>query len=111
MKKKTTAIAALFLAGLFLAGPGLAAEVCQGKCISFAPDSGSIRIEEFDTNFSQEAPYGNATGIIAEIDCRNAKIGIVPEPGDVVRIAYDIQGDRKVALKVMNVSKQDLRRK
>lgn len=68
-------------------------------------------MEEYDTVFTKAMPYGHPTGIVSEFDCRTAKIGLRPEPGDILRIAYEIQGDRKVALKVMNVSKQDLHQK
>jgi hypothetical protein len=37
-------------------------------------------------------------------------IGIPPEAGDVLRIAYDVKGTDRVALRVMNVTKQDLRK-
>ena len=36
---------------------------------------------------------------------------IPPEPGDILRIAFVVEGEKKKAAKVMNVSKQDLRKK
>jgi hypothetical protein len=91
------------------AGAGLAAEVSQGKVV--AATSEKITIEEYDTNFSKDAPYGQATGIVTEYDLKRAKVGMRPEPGDILRIAYVVEGSTNVALKVMNVSKQDLRNK
>lgn len=88
-----------------------ASEVVQGKCLEYNTESKVIKLEEFDTNFGKEAPYGLTTGIVSEFDCSNAKIGITPVPGDILRIAYKIKGDTKTAIKVMNVSKQDLRKK
>jgi hypothetical protein len=40
-----------------------------------------------------------------------AKVGMTPQVGDILRIAYTIKGTERQALKVMNVSKQDLRKK
>lgn len=105
------AMAAVILAVWAAAGALQAAEVAQGACLTYSAESKTLKIEEFDTNFSQDAPYGNATGIVSQFDLSGARVGIPPEQGDVVRIAYEIKEDRKIALKVMNVSKQDLRKK
>jgi hypothetical protein len=94
-----------------LAGPAAAADVSQGKCIQYDKQMGTVTIEEFDTQFSAEMPYGRPTGIEVAYDVSRAVIGITPDPGDILRLAYNVQGDRKVALRVMNVSKQDLRKK
>jgi hypothetical protein len=99
------AICLIFAAGV------TASEVSQGKCLAYDQDGKIIRIEEYDTNFDADAPYGKSTGIVSEYDCAAAKIGIHPEPGDVLRIAYTDDGAVKKAVKVMNVSKQDLRKK
>jgi len=88
-----------------------AAEVSQGKCITYDREKGVITMEEYDINFSAAAPYGQPTGRITAYQAGKALIGLPPEPGDILRIAYKTQGDAKVALKVMNVSKQDLRKK
>lgn len=106
-------IAALTLAlGLvFLAGQALAFGVVQGKCLENNKDQKTVKIEEYDTNFSKDNPYGKATGIQAVYDVSQAKIGINPEPGDILRIAFTVEGEKKKAAKVMNVSKQDLRKK
>lgn len=96
---------------LALALNSSASEVVQGKCLEYNAESKIIKLEEFDTNFDKEAPYGQSTGIVSEFDFSTAKIGITPEPGDILRIAFKINGEAKVAIKVMNVSKQDLRKK
>jgi hypothetical protein len=105
-----TIILALLAAMLMTAG-ALAAEVSQGKTLAFDAAAKRIQIEEYDTNFTPTAPYGQPTGIVSDYDLSKAKVGIHPDLNDVVRIAYNIEGDRKVAIKVMNVTKQDLRRK
>jgi hypothetical protein len=88
-----------------------AAEVSQGKCISYDKERKLIAIEEYDINFSKEFPYGRPTGTQSEYDVSTAQIGIIPEIGDILRLAYDVKGTSRVALRVMNVSKQDMRKK
>ncbi len=109
MKSIIAACCLILLAAL--AGPAVAAEVSQGKCIQYDKEMGVITIEEFDTQFSDQHPYGRPTGMEAAYDVSGAVIGMTPEPGDILRLAYRVEGDQKVALRVMNVSKQDLRKK
>ncbi len=88
-----------------------AGEVAQGKCLSFDHKSMLIVIEEYDTQFSKENPYGKPTGKQSTYKAADAQIGVVPEKGDILRIAYVVKGNDKMATKVMNVSKQDLMKK
>ncbi|GFM35162.1 hypothetical protein LN040_09665 [Desulfovibrio subterraneus] len=88
-----------------------AAEVSQGICKSFNQQEKQLVIEEYDTHFTEGQKYGGATGIINIYDVSKAKVGMHPEPGDIVRIAYKVEGDKRSAIKVMNVSKQDLMKK
>jgi hypothetical protein len=94
-----------------IAGPVLAAEVSQGKCIQFDQASRQITIDAYDTQFSSQFPYGQPTGAKEVFDVSEAAIGIHPEPGDILRLAWVNKNNGKSALKVMNVSKQDLRKK
>ncbi len=41
-------------------------------------------------------------------DVSTAKIGAKPEKGNVLRIAFEKKGDKNIAIKVMNVTKQNL---
>ena len=100
----------IIILGLIFAANAFAAEVVQGECIEYNSETKIIKVREYDTNFSQNK-YGNPTSIESEFDVSRAKIGKTPEPGDILRIAYQIEGNNKVALKVMNVSKQDLMKK
>ena len=104
------AVMLVFMASLG-AGYAAASEVSQGKCVAFDKDKKMVTIEEYDIQFSKENPYGKGTGVESVYDVSTAKIGIAPEPGDILRLAYVVKGSEKVALKVMNVSKQDLRKK
>lgn len=88
-----------------------AAEVAQGKCIEFNTAGMQIVLEEYSPEISKEHPYGPSTGRVSEFHVARAKIGIPPEPGDILRIAYTVEGGIRQAIKVMNVSKQDLRKK
>jgi hypothetical protein len=110
--KRMPFLFALGLIILVLSGAAsFAAEVAQGKCVAYDKAKNEIAIEEYDINFSKAAPYGRPTGTISKFDVSKAKIGITPQPGDILRIAYDTDGKTKKAIKVMNVSKQDLRKK
>ena len=111
MRIQPRTVVLTLLTMIYLTAGALAAEVSQGKTMAFDAATKSIKIEEYDTNFTPAAPYGQPTGIVSEYDLSKAKVGIHPDDGDVVRIAYRIDGERKMALKVMNVTKQDLRRK
>ncbi len=111
MRRVPVILLSLALGMVFLTGQALAFSVVQGKCLENNNGQKTIKIEEYDTNFSKGDPYGKATGIEAVYDVSLAKIGISPEPGDILRIAYTMEGEKKMAAKVMNVSKQDLRKK
>lgn len=111
MKRAFAFIAVICALGLALYGPALAAEVAQGKCLAFDEAAKTIKIDEFGLETSKEAPYGKPTGVQMELDVSKAKIGIPPKPGDVLRISYVAEGGVKKAIKVMNVSKQNLMKK
>ncbi|MDQ7785448.1 MAG: hypothetical protein RDU20_21370 [Desulfomonilaceae bacterium] len=105
----------VFIVGLLLtvlvAIPATAAEVAQGKCLSFDTEKNKLMIEEYDTNVSKEHPYGRPTGKQMTFDTSKALIGIAPAVGDVMRIAYTPRGEINHAIRIMNVSKQDLMKK
>jgi len=111
MKRKAIFLCVTLTAIFCLTTLASAAEVCQGKCVSYNKDDKVISVEEYNLNFSTENPYGEPTGTVSNYSVADAKIGIPPEPGDVLRLAYEVKGTDRVALKVMNVSKQDLRKK
>lgn len=110
MKRIVALVMALAL-GMMLSAMANAAEVVQGKCLGYDQAAKTIVVEEYDINFSSDFKYGHPTGIQSTFNVTEAKIGIQPENGDILRIAYNVQGADKRALKVMNVSKQDLRKK
>jgi len=75
------------------------APVVQGPCVSLDAKSQTLVIKN-------EIDQKNIT-----LDISQAKAGLAPRPGDVIRVAFRKKGERNVALKVMNVTKQDLMRK
>lgn len=111
MRKITIIAAAVLLLGLLAAGSALAAEVIQGKCLEMNAEAKTLTIEEYDINFDKDFKFGHPTGINTTVDITTAKIGITPTPNDILRIAYVPEGDKKVALKVMNITKQNLMKK
>ncbi|GAB6909685.1 conserved exported hypothetical protein [Desulfosarcina cetonica] len=113
MKKATLAASLMVIAiavGL-MGSPVMAAEVSQGKCIQYDEATHKLTIEAYDTQFSKEFPYGQSTGATEIFDVSTAAIGIHPEPGDILRLAWVEKDSVRSGLKVMNVSKQDLRKK
>jgi len=89
----------------------LGAEVAQGKCVKIEKDGTLVTIEEYDTQFSKENPYGRPTGRTSVYDLSKAEVGVPAAVGDVLRIAFVVKGKDNMAVKVMNVSKQDLMKK
>lgn len=111
MRLRHSLTALALVLGLVFATQALAQEVAQGKCLANDQTGKTVKIEEYDVNFSKENPYGKPTGTESVYDVSKAKVGITPEPGDILRIAYVFEGEKRIAAKVMNVSKQDLRKK
>jgi hypothetical protein len=104
-------IVAAFLMILLGLNRASAADVAQGKCVKFDTAAKRIILEKYSLEKSHDNPYGKSTGRISEFDTTGAKIGILPEQGDVLRVAYIVEGGIKRAIRVMNVTKQDLRKK
>ncbi|MEG6504721.1 hypothetical protein [Nitratidesulfovibrio sp. 1201_IL3209] len=111
MRKFTIFIAAALFSGLLATAPAFAAEVIQGKCLENNVEARTITIEEYDINFDKDYKFGHPTGINTTVDVSTAKVGIDPVPGDILRIAYEAGSGKKVALKVMNITKQNLMKK
>lgn len=102
----TTIVAVLCCVSL-----SLGAEVAQGKCVKIEKDGTLVTIEEYDTQFSKENPYGRPTGVKSVYNFSKAETGVPAAVGDILRIAFVVKGNEKIAVKVMNVSKQDLMKK
>ena len=105
----------LLIVGLLLtvcaALPATAADVTQGKCLNYDAENKQLTIQEYNAKFSKQHIYGQPTGQNVSFNTSAALIGITPTPGDILRIAYDRKGKINQAIRIMNVSKQDLRKK
>jgi hypothetical protein len=111
MKKKSLIYLLAVMALLCLSTISFAGEVSQGKCTAYDKEKKTVTIDEYNLNFTKENPYGEPTGVISVFDVSTAQIGIQPAPGDVLRLAYKVDSDKKICIKLMNVSKQDLKKK
>lgn len=111
MKRQLLTLASALVLAVLFCSAAWAGMVAQGKCIEYDQVAKTIKIEEYDTHFTPENKYGTPTGTITVFDVSEAKIGIVPEAGDILRIAYSGDTKKYMAVKVMNVSKQDLFKK
>ncbi|MBI5570894.1 MAG: hypothetical protein HY914_13200 [Desulfomonile tiedjei] len=110
MKSKILVSIASLCLVLAFTFPATAADVAQGKCISYDKEKSILTIEEYGLDFSKDK-YGNPTGKQTVYDLSGALIGIPPAPGDVVRIAYEEKGKDRMGIRIQNVSKQDLMKK
>jgi len=112
MKIKILCCAVSLILGLCLAPWVMAAsQVAEGKCITYDKDKKIVTIEDYDTNFGPGYKYGHPTGKQSVYNVAGALIGIEPSPGDILRIAYEETDNQRVAIRIMNVSKQDLMKK
>jgi len=73
-------------------------EVIQGTCMTFDPAGKMITVKD------------EREGTEVVFDLSLARIGLTPEKGNIVRIAYRMEEGRRLAVKVMNVTKQDLQK-
>ncbi len=96
---------------LCLSCPALAADIAQGKCVSYDTDKKILVIEEYDIDITAEQKYGKPTGKQLTFNLTDAVIGITPAAGDIIRIAFKAGEKENKAVRVMNVSKQDLKGK
>ena len=105
----------IFLSGMILTlcmtACVMTSKVDQGKCVKLDSANKTVTIEEYDTDFTKPHIYGKPTGKESTFNIATAMIGADPNPGDILRIAYEEKGGQKVAFKVMNVTRQDIMRK
>jgi len=111
MKRKLLIGLVGIVALLFCVSLTHGAEVAEGKVLKIEKDGTLVTIEEYDINFSKEYPYGHPTGAKAVYNLSSALIGMTPAMGDILRIAYEMKGNERMAIRVMNLTKQDLMKK
>ena len=111
MRRNLLSVFAGMVAILFCFSLAYGAEVVQGKVLKIEKEGALVTIEEYDLNFSNQHPYGRPTGATSVYDISKATVGMPAQVGDVLRIAYEVKGKERMAVKVMNLSKQDLMKK
>lgn len=108
--KLLTTVLTLAVALIFIVPAAMAAEVVQGKCVAIDEKKNTYTVEIYDTTKSKEHPYGITTNKTIVIDYTNALIGKAPEPSDIIRIAYKVEGGNNIGIRVMNITKQSIMR-
>ena len=99
------------LAGVVLLAAGCdffqlpTSQVYQGVCISLDSEGKTLKLE------NTEPALNRIEGTHAVFDLTGARVGLTPEQGDTIRVAYVEREGLYQAVKVMNVTKQDLRKK
>lgn len=111
MKRNLTLCIASIALVMLMAIPAMSAEVAQGKTVKYDKDNKVIVVEEYDLNITPQTKHGKSTGKELTFDLKEALIGRTPEPGDIVRIAYTVVGKDNKAIRLMNVTKQDIMKK
>jgi hypothetical protein len=112
MKKSIFYAAMCVILALCLAVPCMAASVAEGKCVTFDQDKNILTIDEYDLNITKATPYGKPTGKQLTFKLtKETLIGKTPEPGNIVRLAYEDKGTEKTAIRIQNITKQDLMKK
>jgi hypothetical protein len=99
------------LAIALIAPAAMAAEVVQGKCVAIDQENKTYTIEVYNKTRDKDNPYGKSTGEALIVNYSKSLIGKHPEVGNILRIAYDVEGTENMALRVMNVTKQDIMKK
>ncbi len=110
--KLLATVATIAIAVALVVPVAMAAEVIQGKCVALDEQNKTYTIEMYDTNFDKDNPYGKTTNenIVIDYD-DDSKIGKAPEVGNILRVAYKVEGAKNMALRIMNVTKQDIMKK
>ncbi len=80
-------------------------KVYEGVCLSVGPGGKTITLA------NSQPKLNPLKGESATFDLSGAKVGLPPEKGNLIRLAFFQEGKGLKAIKVMNVTKQDLRKK
>ena len=79
--------------------------VYQGACVALTDDGKTLELS------NSQPKLNPLKGDKAVFDISKAKVGLAPEVGNTIRVSFFVEKGKNVAIKVMNVSKQDLRKK
>lgn len=92
MNKLSIAVVALALA---VAAGCHHPQVVQGTVLSLSEDETTLTLQD---ELAPNEPF--------EVSIKNAEVGAPPAPGDVVRIAFYVRDEGRVATRVMNLTRQ-----
>ncbi len=104
-------LAAAIMLAAFASGAALAAEgkVFQGTCVYFDEAKG-VMVLKNDKNEKEKNPVDKSLEEVSFM-LSEASIGVKPTPGDKIRVGFVMQGDKYMAHKIMNVTKQNIYKK
>ncbi len=85
-----------FAFSLFVLACGPAPNVIQGTVVRYDASEKLLLLRD------ERAPQATM-----EISIVGAEVGADPIPGDTVRVAYRVAGDRPVATRIMNLTRQE----
>ena len=93
----------MFCLWCLLAGPAAAADILQGRCLSLDAEKQQMRVDVYNTQYTRSHPHGISTGRILQLSTKGAKMDSSVRGGSVVRVAYEIDGTRLRAIKIMRL--------
>ena len=109
--KLLVAVLTVAIAVALIVPAAMASEVIQGKCVAVDEEKETYTVELYDTHMDKENPYGKSTNKTIVINYSKGYVGKDPEVGDIIRAAYKVEGTDNMAIRVMNVTKQDIMKK
>ena len=110
-KKLLTAVLIIAIAVALTVPAAMAAEVVQGKCVAIDEENKTYTIEIYDTTKNKENPYGKSTNKTMVVNYSKSMIGKDPEVGNLIRVAYKVEKTENIAIRIMNITKQDIMKK
>jgi hypothetical protein len=110
-KKLLTAVLIIAIAVALTVPAAMAAEVVQGKCVAIDEENKTYTIEIYDTTKDEKNPYGKSTNKTMVVNYSKALVGKDPEVGNLIRVAYKVEKTENIAIRIMNITKQDVMKK
>jgi len=94
---------------LFMLNTGFlqAAEVVQGQCVDYDGHNEQLRIIVLKSTDTNKNRYEGPRNDVRVFNTAQAMMSKEPEVGDILRISFYIRDSEKVALKIMNITKQN----
>ncbi len=84
-----------------------AAEVVQGQCVEYDGHNKQLKIMVLKSADTRKNMYEGSPSNVRVFNTAQAMMSKEPDDGDILRISYYIRDGEKVALKIMNITKQN----